>query len=141
MLAENAILAIGISRADAALRKQLEGPLGGAHGIGFTDFQILAELSAVQGGRLRATDLAKRLMLTPSGVTRAVIPLEKVGLVQRQANERDARGTFIALTPTGSRRAAEAAETVERVVGETLAATITRTDRLALLGLFERLGY
>jgi DNA-binding MarR family transcriptional regulator len=141
MLSENVVLALGIARAEAALRKRLEGPLGGAHGIGFTEFQILAELAAVQGGRLRVSDLAQRLMLTPSGVTRAVIPLEKIGMVERQAHERDARGTYVAIAPAGATRLEEATQTVERVVAETFSGTVTRADRLALLGLFERLGY
>lgn len=141
MLSENAVLAVGISRADATLRRRLEGPLGGAHGIGFTDFQILSELAAVQGAQLRASDLAGRLMLTPSGVTRAVVPLEKIGLVERRPHERDARGTYVALTAAGKTRAEEAAQTVDRVAGELFAGTIARGDRIALLGLFERLGY
>ena len=140
MLTENVSLAVGISRAEAGLRKRLEGPLGGGHGLGFTDFQILAELDAVQGGRLRSGDLAARLMLTPSGVTRAVLPLEKIGLLQRQPDERDARATFVSLTDAGRERVTQAAETVERVVAQALDA-LTRSDRLTLLGAFERLGY
>lgn len=141
MLTENISLAVGISRADSALRKRLEGPLGGGHGIGFTDFQILSELDSVQGGRLRASDLAQRLMLSPSGVTRAVLPLEKIGLVERQSHERDARGSYIALTDAGREKIDETSMTVDRVVGEAFSGALTRTDRLALLGLFERLGY
>ena len=141
MLSDNVTLAIGLSRADAALRRRLEGPLGGGHGIGFTDFQILAELDSVQGARLRASDLAGRLMLSPSGITRAVLPLEKIGLVERQAHERDARGTYVVLTAAGKTRVDEAQATVDRIVGETFAGLLTRTDRIALLGLFERLSY
>jgi DNA-binding MarR family transcriptional regulator len=141
MLTDNVTLAVGLSRADAALRRRLEGPLGGGHGIGFTDFQILAELDAVQGGRLRASDLAARLMLSPSGITRAVLPLEKIGLVERQAHERDARGTYVVLTSAGKARVDEAQVTVDRIFGETFAGLLTRTDRIALLGLFERLSY
>ncbi|HET7815356.1 MAG TPA: MarR family transcriptional regulator [Candidatus Baltobacteraceae bacterium] len=141
MLSDNVTLAVGLSRADAALRRRLEGPLGGGHGIGFTDFQILAELDSVQGARLRASDLAGRLMLSPSGITRAVLPLEKIGLVERQAHERDARGTYVVLTAAGKTRVDEAQATVDRIVGETFAGLLTRTDRIALLGLFERLSY
>ena len=140
MLTENVSLAVGISRAEAGLRKRLDGPLGGGHGLGFTDFQILTELDAVQGGRLRSGDLAARLMLTPSGVTRAVLPLEKIGLLQRQPDERDARATYICLTDAGRERVTQASETVERVVAQALDA-LTRSDRLTLLGVFERLGY
>ncbi|HZZ65324.1 MAG TPA: MarR family transcriptional regulator [Candidatus Baltobacteraceae bacterium] len=141
MLSENAALALGMLRAEGALRRRLEAPLGARHGIGFTDFAILTELSTVQGGRLRAIDLAQRLVLSPSGVTRAVLPLEKIGLLQRVPHDRDARGSYIQLTQAGRERVAQALETVEQTAGEVFAANLTRSDRIALLGLFERFSY
>ena len=140
MLTDNAALALGIWRADALIRKRLEGPLGGGHGIGYTDFVILAELASVVGGRLRPVDLAGRLQLTPSGVTRAVLPLAKIGLVERELHERDARATYIRLTPAGGTRFEETMPTVERVMSDTLS-PLTRSERLTLLGLFERMSY
>ena len=138
MLTENVAIALGMARIDAWLRKRVEAVLPG---IGFTDFVILNELAGVVGGRLRPVDLANRLQLTPSGVTRAILPLEKIGLVERISHERDARATYAAITQAGRDRLEEALDDVDRIVGETLASTITRTDRIALLGLFERLGY
>ena len=138
MLTENVAIALGVARIDAWLRKRVESVLPG---IGFTDFVILNELASVVGGRLRPVDLANRLQLTPSGVTRALIPLAKIGLVERNAHERDARASYVSITKSGRERLDEALDDVDRVVGETLASTVTRTDRIALLGLFERLGY
>jgi DNA-binding MarR family transcriptional regulator len=138
MLTENVAVALGVARIDAWLRKRIEPVLPG---IGFTDFVILNELASIVGGRLRPVDLANRLQLTPSGVTRAALPLEKIGLVTRSSHERDARASYISITQAGRERLEQALDEVDRVVGETLASTITRTDRIALLGLFERLGY
>lgn len=138
MLTENVTIALGIARIDAWLRKRIEAVLPG---IGFTDFVILNELASVVGGRLRSVDLANRLLLTPSGVTRAVLPLAKIGLVERTSHERDARASYLAITQSGRGRLEQALDEVDRVVGERLASSITRTDRIALLGLFERLGY
>lgn len=138
VLTENVTIALGIARIDAWLRKRIEAVLPG---IGFTDFVILNELASVVGGRLRSVDLANRLLLTPSGVTRAVLPLAKIGLVERASHERDARASYVAITQAGRERLEQALDEVDRVVGERLASTITRTDRIALLGLFERLGY
>ncbi|MGZ3498314.1 MAG: MarR family winged helix-turn-helix transcriptional regulator [Vulcanimicrobiaceae bacterium] len=130
---------MGLSRADAWLRKRIEPILPG---IGYTDFVILAELDSVVGGRLRPVDLANRLQLTPSGVTRAILPLAKIGLVERSSHERDARASYVAITQAGRDRLDEAMDDVERIVGETLgSSSVTRGDRLALVGLFERLGY
>jgi DNA-binding MarR family transcriptional regulator len=138
MLTENVAIALGLARIDAWLRKRVEGVLPG---IGFTDFVILNELASVVGGRLRPVDLANRLQLTPSGVTRAILPLAKIGLVERSSHERDARASYISIARAGRDRLAQALDAVDRIVGETLGSSITRTDRIALLGLFERLGY
>lgn len=138
MLPENVALALGLSRVDAWLRKRIEPALPG---IGYTDFIILAELDSVVGGRLRPVDLANRLLLTPSGVTRAILPLVKIGLLERSSHERDARASYVAITQAGREKLAEAVDDVERIVGETLGPSLTRTDRIALLGLFERVGY
>src|SRR5579864_853469 len=108
MLTDDVALALGIARADTLIRKRLEGPLGGGHGIGYTDFIILAELASVVEGRLRPVDLANRLLLTPSGVTRAVLPLAKIGLVERESHERDARASYVAITQAGRDRLGEA---------------------------------
>jgi DNA-binding MarR family transcriptional regulator len=138
VIPENVALAVGLSRIDAWLRKRIEPALPG---IGYTDFIILAELDSVVGGRLRPVDLAQRLLLTPSGVTRAILPLAKIGLVERSSHERDARASYITITQAGRAKLDEAMNDVERIVGETLASSLTRTDRIALLGLFERVGY
>ena len=138
MIPENVALALGLSRVDAWLRKRIEPALPG---IGYTDFIILAELDSVVGGRLRPVDLAHRLLLTPSGITRAILPLAKIGLVERTSHERDARASYVTITEAGRGKLGEAMDDVERIVGETLASSLTRTDRIALLGLFERVGY
>ncbi len=138
MIPENVALAAGLSRVDAWMRKRIEPALPG---IGYTDFMILTELDSVVGGRLRPIDLANRLLLTPSGVTRAILPLEKIGLVERASHERDARASYVAITQAGRDKLDQAMDDVDRVVGETLGSSLTRADRIALLGLFERVGY
>jgi DNA-binding MarR family transcriptional regulator len=71
--------------------------------------------------RLRRVDLATAVGLTPSAVTRALIPLEKIGLIRRQADSRDARVGYAVLTPAGGRRVEEAMETVELISNESIA--------------------
>jgi DNA-binding MarR family transcriptional regulator len=75
--------------------------LGGYHGISFSDFMLLHYLNRAPGGRLRRVDLAERQGLTASGVTRTLLPLEKIGLVERQQDPRDARVAYAAITETG----------------------------------------
>ena len=53
---------------------------------------------------LTINDLARRLVLTPSGVTRLLEGLETAGLVERAACPSDLRVTYAQLTDTGRER-------------------------------------
>jgi DNA-binding MarR family transcriptional regulator len=84
---------------------------------------LLRHLNLAPGGRLRRVDLAECLGLTASAVTRALIPLEKIGLVGRESDPRDARVGFAIITPTGSELVVNA-ETVVNHVSSTLAGSV-----------------
>ena len=53
--------------------------------------------------------------LTASGVTRSLLPLEKIGLVTRQSDPRDARVGYALITPTGSELATNATTVVDNI--------------------------
>ncbi|WP_425147944.1 MarR family winged helix-turn-helix transcriptional regulator [Deinococcus sp.] len=90
-----------LARAAATLTHRLDSRLGSLHGLSFNDFTLLLHLSRAEGGKLRRIDLAQRLGLSASGVTRSLLPLEKIGLVSRQSDARDARVGYAVLTPAG----------------------------------------
>jgi len=102
-------------KASAALSRRFDGRLGAFHGISFSDFLVLLHMSRAPGGRLRRVDLADRLGLTPSAVTRTLIPLEKIGLVTRQSDPHDARAGYAVLSKSGQRVLREALETAEGI--------------------------
>lgn len=83
--------------------------------VGFTDFILLYMLYAMPGQKLRPSELADLIGLTPSGVTRLIPPLEKIGMVSRSADPRDARIRYISLAPGGERVLEEAIERAEYV--------------------------
>lgn len=95
------------------------------HGIGFNDFTILYLLSKAEGEKMRRIDLADKIGLTASGVTRMLLPLEKIGLISRETNERDARVSYVVLTNTGRQVFEEARETANAVGKEILPAAKT----------------
>jgi DNA-binding MarR family transcriptional regulator len=85
-----------------------------AGGLSFGELRLLSALLAGERGR-RPTDLATELHLTASGVTRALLPLEKRGIVVRHRDVSDARSSLAALTPSGRQLTIEALEqTAER---------------------------
>jgi DNA-binding MarR family transcriptional regulator len=104
-----------LCRAYSTLTRRFDSSLGSFHGLSFADFMLLSSLGRAPGTRLRRVDLAERLGLTASGVTRALIPLEKIGLVKRQPDPRDARIGYAVLTPAGAKLLANASESAAMV--------------------------
>jgi len=129
---------LDLAKAYATLVRQLDGRLGGLHGLSFGDFALLLRLSEAPGGRLRRVDLAGRLGLTPSAVTRSLIPLEKIGLVKRERDQRDARVGYASLTRAGARLLDEATESAEAVSQEVM--DLDPAQLQALLGACRTLG-
>lgn len=109
---------VRLTKANAALSRRFDGRLGTFHGLSFGDFVVLLHLSGAQDGRLRRVDLAQQLGLTPSAVTRILIPLEKIGLVTRERDARDARVGYAVLTRTGAETLARARESAEMISQE-----------------------
>lgn len=58
-------------------------------------------LSNVQGKRLKRIDLAENIGLRASGITRIIPPMEKMGSVGKETNERDAMIRYEKLTDAG----------------------------------------
>jgi DNA-binding MarR family transcriptional regulator len=78
--------------------------------------------------------------VTPSGVARQVAPLERIGLVGRESNPRDARLALVTLTPTGQRVADEARVTAEEAAEVALGAIWPDEDRELLARLLAAVG-
>jgi len=64
----------------------------------------LGLLKALSDGDARPGDLATRLCVAPSVVSRAVVPLEASGLVERKHDPADARAWRLGLTGAGAER-------------------------------------
>ena len=130
-----------LGQAHAALAKRFDRSLSAHHGISYGDFVLLTHLGRAPGGRLRRIDLATAVGMTASGVTRALGPLERIGLVEREANPRDARVAYAALTETGRRVLDDVHVSAERVADSVLADTGWSAEDLAALSrLAARLG-
>ncbi|MEG1324145.1 MAG: MarR family winged helix-turn-helix transcriptional regulator [Janthinobacterium sp.] len=109
-----------LARAQALIVRRFDSTLGNLHGLSFGDYQLLYHLQRAPGGRLRRIDLAERLALTASGITRSLMPLEKIGLVARQADARDARVGYAVLTAAGQELLGHANATAQAVGRELL---------------------
>lgn len=81
------------------------------HGISFSEFGILHRLSQAPQQRLSRIELANAVGLSASGVTRLLQPLEKMLLVEKEQNARDARVSLVKLSESGQRICQEAHQT------------------------------
>lgn len=100
-----------LSRVNALLARHLS-----AQGLSFSDFMILCYLSEAKDNKLRRIDLAELLGLTASGITRMLLPMEKIGLIERDLSEDDGRARYALLTKAGQRTMNEAKEKIlERI--------------------------
>ena len=93
---------------------RLAGEFSSIHGLSVNEMFLLMQLEQAPGQRLTRVELAKRLHTSASTVTRMAAPMEKLGLVSRQSDSRDARLAFVVLTEAGATRVAEARATLEK---------------------------
>lgn len=88
------------------------------HGMGLNDLLIMHALHQAPLGRLRRVDLAEKIGVTASGITRLLIPMEKTGWVEREAGERDARVTYAVLTKEGKQLYRDAIKTANYIAAD-----------------------
>lgn len=109
------------------------------HGLSLNELMLLMHLDQSAGGKLRRVDLAERLDLSQSSVTRMVAPMEKIGLVERADDPRDARVAYVVLTRAGRRLAREGTTTLGEMASSLFADRWTDQELKTLGDLLGRL--
>ena len=94
--------------AHAVVTRRLEAELAAQTNLPLAHYDVLVQLALAPEGRLRMHELAERVLLSRSGVTRLVDRLEAEGLVRRATCASDARGAFAALSDAGMARLRDA---------------------------------
>ena len=98
----------GFLRVHGALVRRLDAELRAEHGLTLSCYEVLLFLGWSPGRRMRMGELAGRVLITLSGVTRLIGRLEREGLVQRERSPEDGRGHYAVLTEAGLLRLREA---------------------------------
>ena len=88
----------------AALVPRIDRALQRAAGLPLSWYDVLLELAAAPGGRLTMGELAQRVVLSRTRVSRIVDELVAAGLVGREGNPDDGRSAFAVLTADGLAR-------------------------------------
>ncbi len=127
-------------RAHAAVVRRLEADLLQSHGLSLGVYDVLVQLVEAPGRRLRMTELAAKVLLSRSGLTRLVDRMVRDGYVRREPDPGDARGVLAVMTDAGYDRLRSASPThldgitryvVDRLPADDLAAWGSASARLA----------
>lgn len=119
------ILALAFASTWGRLERRLDNSLGSIRGISLAEYRLLQALGDAPNSQASRVDLAHAIGLTASGVTRALRPMEKLGIVSTLRSKRDARLAIAALTPAGRELLSDASA----VVDDTMQAVLKRSPK------------
>lgn len=125
--------------AHATVVRRLEADLLAEHRLPLATYDVLVQLVESPDRRLRMTELAGRVLLSRSGLTRLVDRLQREGLVRREACDSDARGMFAVLTDEGYERLKAATPTHLRGVREYAVGRLSDDDLAGLDAILGRM--
>jgi DNA-binding MarR family transcriptional regulator len=102
------------------VERRLAHTLQRRHGIGLSEYRALEDLSRSDEGELRMQELADRVGLDQSSVSRLVGRLSAAGFALKDLCPVDRRGVFAVITDSGRERYAEARATYAEVLSSAL---------------------
>lgn len=114
--------------AHARLERILDQELRAEHDMSLAEYDALLVLAAAPDRRLRMHQIADRVLLSRSGVTRLIDRLVADGSVERDTCTTDARGAEAVLTEAGLARLRDASATHLRGVDEHFLTQIAPAD-------------
>ena len=117
MKSRTSINALRLLQSADEFRARLAGEFSSVHGLSVNEFFLLMHLDRATNKRMARVELAKRMHVSASTVTRMVAPMEKIGVVERELDTRDARFAFVAITSAGQTKLNEAYATFEKQAG------------------------
>ncbi len=126
--------------ANARLEQRFTAGLSAVHGVALKEVLLMRHVQRATGSKLSRVDLAKLLHSSPSTVTRMTKPLEKIGLIDREADARDARLAYVVLTPAGKTLLKNATKTLEQMANEFLRERCSEEQITLLESLLSRIS-
>ena len=117
---------------DMQFDKDKDEELRAEHDLSLAEYDALLTIADAPERRIRMRQLADRVILSKSGVTRLIDRLVLDGLVERRACASDARGAEAVLTAQGLDRLRHASRTHLRGIEEHFLAAVDQSDLLAI---------
>jgi DNA-binding MarR family transcriptional regulator len=126
-------------RAHASLTRQMSARLEADHGLTLNDYDCMVQLAYAPERSLRRVDLARSVLLSPSGITRLLDGLEREGWVEKRSCDSDARVTYAHLTDAGLEKFKSARKTHLADIEEAFGSRFTPEELEAVSSLLGRL--
>jgi DNA-binding MarR family transcriptional regulator len=126
-------------QASHAVEAKASGAISSVHGLALKEAFLLMHLENAPLHRLPRVELARRLHVSASTVTRMTAPLEKIGLVGRKSDDRDARLSFVVLTEAGKTRISETRTTLNQQAARIFQDRWSKSELKQLSDLLARL--
>jgi DNA-binding MarR family transcriptional regulator len=114
--------------AHARVTRRLDEELRAEHDLSLAEYDALLTIADAPDRRIRMRQLADRVILSKSGVTRLIDRLVLDGLVERKACASDARGAEAVLTSAGLERLRRASRTHLRGIAQHFLAAVEDGD-------------
>ena len=124
--------------AHSRLVPAMEKDLRAAGQVSLSWYDVLLELNAAPGRRLRMSELGERAVLSRTRVSRVVDELAAAGLAERQPDPADGRSSFAELTPTGRAALRHAWPVYRDAINRRLGAHLTAQQCRQLAALLEQ---
>src|SRR5215510_6692904 len=124
---------------DAMICHELNARLAARVGCSLTEHDVLAWVSAAPSQRLKMTDLAGLLRVTPGGLTRIVDRTVERGWMQRDRPADNRREVYAVLTSAGRGLLRSARQTYTGVLQEMIAGQLAEADLPMLLNVSQKL--
>lgn len=130
----------GFLRTHSRITRHLSTELERGHGLTVREFEVLLKLEAVRPRGLRMSDLADRVYLTPSGLSRLVDRMQDRGLVQRDTDAADQRASRLTVTAQGLRLFRRAASSHRQRVRDGFLRQLTPEQQAVLAAVWRQLS-
>jgi len=102
-------------------------------------YDVLIELYEAPERRLRLSDLARKVVLSKSGLTRLVDKLADAKLLERQSSPEDGRGAYAVLTEAGLDALRKAWPIYSSGIQMYFARHLSADDSQKMAGMFEQI--
>lgn len=121
-----------------SLDRTLERNLHASGDISAADYEVLIALFEAPDKTLRARELSTRIAWEKSRLSHQVTRMEKRGLLQRTECDTDGRGTWVSITPDGSRAVLTAMRGHNAAIREFFFDIVSPQELAALQALSQR---